>query len=401
MVPVRLPVLVVFAFTATALAARAQQSAGEAAFEPPPTFEMLSWVEPDSSNKVRVDCTVTGGAAACKGTTADKTFVFDQRGNFSGPNFAYETAMTYTGQSPNGCSITIEFHSSGSATFKGDGTLTWSHGGGAGRVVRASPACGDVSKPYPFPATSGIGTWRALSEASGSGFGDALIKTAVWNRLGIAEGPLARRCFDDAITKLNEPRNREIKERIASAAYRQHMIAVAVEAAKADDFTGNWGAVADKLKPSGSLKDLGWDQITKRLPPPLDLLYEIGDKTHAVSSGINESIAGPYMKGQLYEQYIGVKLETPNVGHVQQIKDAGTRTGVWAKLTTDLAPRFPGATPDAKLAAMARYLGTRFDFIQKVREVADNRERLTAEAWRDAENDIARVKMSVLDCMAR
>lgn len=269
----------------------------------------------------------------------------------------------------------------------------------------------EISSSSPVPDTSFLRRLIALTSdlagadpAGGSapiaGFGEAQIRAALWRRVGQEEGPLARKCFDETYAKLNEARNAEMKERIEQAAYREHMVEVAVEMANADDFDPKWLDAAKRIGGSGSPAQRVADKLVKLLPPPLNTLIELSQKSYRLSTGVNEKVILPKLEAKLYEAFANERAQRPNDPPGEVLKDASTHVGSWEKLKTDLLPHFPGANDAAREEALAAYLAARFDFLAKVRSVAANRSQHLADAWKEAVDDVARVKMNVLACMS-
>jgi hypothetical protein len=234
-----------------------------------------------------------------------------------------------------------------------------------------------------------------------NGFGDQQIKSALWKQLGQTEGPLARKCFEESFAKLKKPDNAEIKGRIETAAYQQHMVEVAVEASKADDFDPNWLESAKSISGSGDTKQRVTDTLAKGLPGLFGTLVRLSQKAYRLSNGLNEKALLPKLKGKLYDAYAAERAQRPNDPPAEVLKDASTHVGTWAKLKTDLIKHFPGANDNAREQAMAEYLAARFDFLAKVSEIAANKEKHLADAWKNAADDIARVRNDMLNCMVK
>ncbi|MBI1203867.1 MAG: hypothetical protein GC182_15305 [Rhodopseudomonas sp.] len=283
----------------------------------------------------------------------------------------------------------------------GTGKGTWT--GGTGTYTKASAKCaivvGKVEQSGPEPS---LATWRVLDTAPAqTGFGEPQIRSALWRQLGQAEGPLARQCFDEAFAKLNEPRNAEIKARIEAAAYQQHVVEAMAAAADVDDFDPQWIEAAKAIGGSGSMAQRITDRLVKYLPGPFGTLISLSQKAYRLSNGINEKALLPKLKGRLYNAYKVERAARPNDPPVEVLKDASAGVGGWEKIKTDLIRNFPGANDDARERAMADYLAARFDFIDRARDMAANREKRIAEAWATVAADVARVRMTVLDCMAK
>ncbi len=369
-------------------------------------IELITWVPGKEEFKFIHVCTLSGKSIHCDGSMhwgsiATKD-VLDGTVEAGALDMKYVSTTQY---SDPVCSaehvararmrLTLEEGGAGSGNWIG-GTATWTKASGkcamlAGRNAQSGPSTEPTSA-----------TWRVLEAApEQAGFGDAQVRTALWQQLGQAEGPLARKCFDEAVAKLNEPRNAEIKERIEFAAYRQHVVEVTATAANADDFDPQWLDAAKKIGGTGDAKQRIVDKLVKLLPGPFGTLVSLSQKAYRLSTGINDKVVLAKLKGRLYDAYKEARAQRPNDPPAEVLKDASTGVGSWEKTKTDLIRSFPGANANARENAMAEYLAARFDFIYRAREIAANKEQEVAKAWAGASNDIARVRMTVLDCMAK
>lgn len=269
----------------------------------------------------------------------------------------------------------------------------------------------EITNSSPLPDTAFLRRLAALTaEAARNGsagapsadgdFGDRQIRTALWRRLGQEEGPLARKCFDETYAKLGEPRNAEMKERIERAAYQEHMVETAAEMAAADDFDPKWMEAAKRIGGSGGAAQRIADKLVRLLPPPLGTLIGLSQKAYRLSRGVNEQVVLPILEGRLYEAYVQERAQRPNDPPADVLKEASTHVGGWESVKASLLASFPGANEQARETAMAAYVAARFDFLAKVREVAADKPKHIAEAWREAVDDVARIKMNVLACMS-
>jgi hypothetical protein len=314
----------------------------------------------------------------------------------------YDATTNYTDPA---CSSTYTISSRQKLTLEEGGTGTGSWMGGTGTWIAASAKCaaliGRKDEHAPEEANVRV-AWRVVEGTSQqAGFGDGQIKSALWKQMGQADGPLARKCFDETFVKLNEPHNAEMKERIQAAAYQQYVIETFAAAADVDDFDPQWMESAKSIGGSGDMKQRITDKLVKLLPGPFGQLIALSQKAYRLATGTNEKALLPKLKGALYDAYKVERTRRPNDPPAEVLKDASAGVGSWEKTKTDLIRHFPGTNDDARERAMADYLAARFDFIFRARETAANKEKKLAEAWAGASNDVARFRMTVLDCMAK
>ena len=324
-------------------------------------------------------------------------------GDLTSNPIAFEAYAKMTTRAPTCALSVIEFNGRGEIIFNPDGTLRFSGGVTDARftVVQGCPTV-QVGGAFQVPAHVFPGNWHVLGVApEQAGFGDAQTRASLWKQLGQAEGPLARKCFDEAFAKLNEPRNAEIKERIDAAAYQQHVVEASAAAADADDFDPQWLEAAKKIGGTGDAKQRFVDKLVKLLPGPFGTLVSLSQKAYRLSIGINEKVVLSKLKGRLYDAYKNERAARPNDPPAEVLKDASAAAGGWEKTKTDLIKSFPGANDNARERAMTDYIAARFDFIYRAREMSANKEQEVAKAWANASNDVARVRMTVLDCMAK
>lgn len=366
-------------------------------------IELVTWVPGKEEFKFTHVCTLTGTAIRCTGSLQ------------AGPT---DTAVTIEGSVAGGlldakydslthyndpvCTAEYAVKAGMKLTLNDDGTGSGTWTGGTGTWTKASVKCallvGKSEQHGPEPS---LATWRVLEAAPAqAGFGTAQVRSALWKQLGQAEGPLARRCFDETFGKLNEPRNAELRGRIEAAAYQQHIVEAMAAAADADDFDPQWIDAARSVGGAGGTMQQVTDKLVKLLPGPFGTLVSLSQKAYRLSTGINEKAVLPKLKGKLYDAYKNERAQRPNDSPVEVLKDASAGVGGWEKTKTDLIRHFPGANDDARERAMAEYLAARFDFIARARDTAANKEKRVAEAWGRAANDVARFRMTMLDCMA-
>lgn len=391
-------------FVAFLLIAPLPASAATAQLPDSGRIELTTWVPGKEEFKFAHVCTLAGKSIHCEGSMrwgpTDTTTILDGTAEGGQLTLKYASTTHYTDPSCTseykvaaGMNLTLEEGGAGSGTWTG-GTGTW---------TKASAKCailiGKSEQHGPEPS---LASWRVLEAAlEQAGFGDAQLRHALWTQLGQAEGPLARQCFNETVAKLSEARNAELKERIENAAYQQYAIEKLAAAANADDFDPQWIDAAKSIGGSGSTSQRIADRIVKLLPGPFGTLVSMSQKAYRLSTGVNDNVVLPKFKGKLYDAYKIERAARPNDSPVEVLKDASASSGGWAKVKTDLIRHFPGTNDDARERAMADYLAARFDFISRARETAANKERLLANAWAVAANDVARVRMSMLDCMAK
>lgn len=379
--------------------------AGSAVFPENGLIELVTWENGQDAYKIVHTCSLSGKSIHCDGSITipegqvKMSFALD--GTVNGGNVELmgvgttrysAEACSATATSQDGFKLELDDSGHGSGT-SAPGTLTW---------TGASAKCAIlVGKTEQQPSAPMLATWRILDAVPDDGFGDQQTKSALWKQLGQAEGPLARKCFEETFAKLKKPDNAEIKGRIETAAYQQHMVDVAVEAAKADDFDPNWLESAKSIGGSGGTKQRVTDTLAKGLPGLFGTLVRLSQKAYRLSNGINEKALLPKLKGKLYDAYAAERTQRPNDSPVEVLKDASTHVGSWEKVKTDLIKYFPGTNDNAREQAMAEYLAARFDFLAKVREVAANKEKHLADAWKNVANDIARIRSDTLDCMVK
>lgn len=388
-----------FLFTATLPAIAAPAQLPESG-----RIELVTWVPGKEEFKFSHVCALSGKTIHCEGSMrwgpTDTTTILD--GTVEGGQLTLKYAST-THYTDPACSSEYKVASGMNLALDegGTGSGTWT--GGTGVWTKASAKCailvGKSDQHGPEPS---LASWRVLEAApEQAGFGDAQLRIALWTQLGQAEGPLARKCFDETVAKLNEARNGELKQRIEAAAYQQHMIERMAAAANADDFDPQWIEAAKGIGGSGSTSQRIVDRLVKLLPGPFGTLVSMSQKAYRLSTGVNDKAVLPKLKGKLYDAYKIERAARPNDSPVDVLKDASAGVGGWAKTKTDLIGQFPGANDAARERAMAEYLAARFDFIYRAREMAANKEKRLAEAWANASNDVARVRMTMLDCMAK
>jgi hypothetical protein len=395
-----------WAFRAMFALAAAPALAGNATLPENGRIEIVTWVAGLEQYRFTHDCTLSGKSVRCTGTgqwpqTVTKV-VLDGTVDSGVLDMKYDATTNYNDPA---CSSTYVIASRQKLTLLEDGTGTGSWAGGTGTWVAASAKCavliGRKDEHAPEEANVRV-TWRVVEGATQqAGFGDAQIKSALWKQLGQAEGPLARKCFDESFAKLNEARNAEMKERIEAAAYQQHVVETFAAAADVDDFDPQWMESAKSIGGSGDMKQRITDRLVKLLPGPFGQLIALSQKAYRLASGTNEKAVLPKLKGALYDAYKIERARRPKDPPAEVLKDASTAVGSWEKTKTDLIRQFPGANDDARERAMADYIAARFDFIYRARETAANKEKELAAAWAGASNDVARFRMSVLDCMAK
>jgi hypothetical protein len=367
-------------------------------------IELITWVPGKEEFKFAHVCILSGKSIHCEGSMrwgpTDTTTILD--GLVDGGQLTMKYASTTHYTDPT-CGAEYKVSSGMNLALDdgGAGSGTWT--GGPGTWTKASAKCsmlvGKTESHGPEPS---LVSWRVLEAAlDQADFGDAQLRGALWTQLGQSEGPLARQCFNETVAKLNEARNAELKERIETAAYQQHIIERLAAAADADDFDPQWIEAAKGIGGAGGAGQRIADRLVKLLPGPFGTLVSMSQKAYRVSNGINDKAVLPKLKGKLYDAYKIERAARPNDSPVEVLKDASAGAGGWAKLKTDLIRDFPGANDAARERAMAEYLAARFDFIYRARETAANKERLLANAWAGAANDIARVRMTMLDCMAK
>lgn len=367
-------------------------------------IELITWVPGKEEFKFTHVCTLSGKAIHCQGTMrwgqTDTTTILD--GTVDGGQLTMKYASTTHYADPT-CGAEYKVSSGMNLALDegGAGSGTWT--GGTGTWTKASAKCAIlVGKSEPHGPEPSLASWRLLEAApEQAGFGDAQLRSALWTQLGQAEGPLARKCFDDTMAKLNEPRNAELKQRIEMAAYQQHVIERMAAAADADDFDPQWIDAAKGIGGAGGASQRIVDRLIKLLPGPFGTLVSMSQKAYRLSTGINDQAVLPKLKGKLYDAYKIERAARPNDSPVEVLKDASAGVGGWAKTKTDLIRHFPGASDDARERAMAEYIAARFDFIYRARDIAATKEKRLAEAWANASNDVARVRMTMLDCMAK
>lgn len=367
-------------------------------------IELITWVPGKEEFKFVHVCTLSGKSIHCEGSMrwgpTDTTTILD--GTVDGGQLMMKYASTTHYTDPT-CGAEYKVSSGMNLALDdgGAGGGTWT--GGTGTWTKASAKCAIlIGKSEPHGPEPSLASWRVLEAApEQAGFGDAQLRSALWTQLGQAEGPLARKCFNETVAKLDEARNAELKQRIETAAYQQHVIERMAAAANADDFDPQWIEAAKGIGGSGGTSQRIVDRLVKLLPGPFGTLVSMSQKAYRLSNGINDKAVLPKLKGKLYDAYKIERAARPNDSPVEVLKDASAGVGGWAKTKTDLIREFPGANDDARERAMAEYLAARFDFIYRSRETAANKERLLANAWAAASSDVARVRMTMLDCMAK
>jgi hypothetical protein len=378
--------------------------AGNAVLPESGQIELVTWVPGKEEYKFTHLCKLAGKAIHCFGAlrvgTIETTVMLD--GTVDEGVLDVEDNSTTHYNDP-ACTAVYSVKSSLKLVLDdaGNGRGTWN--GGTGLWTKASAKCAMlVGKTDQHGPEASLATWRVVAAApEQAGFGDAQIRSALWKQLGQAEGPLARKCFDDAFAKLNEPRNAELKERIAAAAYQQHLIGVAAALSDADDFDPQWLEAAKGIGGAGGVKQSVSDKIVKLLPGPFGTLISLSQKAYRLANGVNEKAVVPLLKGQLYDAYRAERAQRLNDPPVEVLKDASTAVGSWTMLKTNLIKHFPGANDVERENAMANYLAARFDFVYRAREIAANKEKYEAQAWAPAANDVARVRSTMLDCMTK
>ena len=395
-----------WAFGAWIVLAASPAAAGNAALPENGQIEIVTWIQGKEGYKFTHVCTLSGASVHCTGSAqwpqTDTKIVLDGKVDGGVLDMKYDAITHFT--DPR-CSTTYTVIAREVLTLEegGEGIGSWT--GGTGTYTAASSQCaalvGRKVVPPNEEKTIRI-TWRILDAApEQAGFGDAQIRSALWKQLGQAEGPLARKCFDETFVKLNEPHNSEMKERIQAAAYQQYVIETIAAAANVDDFDPQWMEAAKSIGGSGDMKQRITDRLVKLLPGPFGQLIQLSQKAYRLATGINEKIVLPKLKGELYDAYKVERAQRPNDPPAEVLKDASAGVGSWEKTKTDLIRHFPGANDEARERAMAEYLAVRLDFIFRARETAANKEKKLAEAWTNASNDVARFRMTVLDCMAK
>jgi hypothetical protein len=233
------------AFGALFALATAPASAGNATLPETGRIEIVTWMAGLEQYKFTHDCMLSDKSVHCTGTgqwpqTVTKV-VLDDTVEAGVLDMKYDATTNYTDPA---CSSTYVISSREKLTLDESGTGTGSWMGGTGTWVAASAKCatliGRKDEHAPEEANVRV-TWRVVEGASQqAGFGDGQIRAALWKQLGQAEGPLARKCFDESLMKLNESHNAEMKERIEAVAYQQHVIETFAAAADVDDFDPQW-----------------------------------------------------------------------------------------------------------------------------------------------------------------
>lgn len=367
-------------------------------------IELVTWVPGKEEFKFTHVCKLSGKSIHCEGTMrwgpTDTKTILDGTAEDGALDMKYSSTTHYTDPTCGaeyfvkaGIKLTLDDRGTGSGTWTG-GTGTW---------TKASAKCALlIGKSEPHGPEPSLATWRILEAApEQANFGDAQIRSALWKQLGQAEGPLARKCFDDAFAKLNEPRNADLKERIAAAAYQQHIIAVTAALSDADDFDPQWLEAAKGIGGSGGMKQSVTDKMVKLLPGPFGTLISLSQKAYRLANGVNEKAVVPLLKGKLYDAFRAERAQRLNAPAAEVLKDASAAVGSWTMLKTNLIKHFPGANDAERENALANYLAVRFDFVYRAREIAANKEKLEAQAWAPAANDVARVRSTMLDCMTK
>jgi hypothetical protein len=379
--------------------------AGNAVLPESGQIELVTWVPGKEEYKFTQLCTLAAKVIHCTGTMrfgqTETAVVLDGTAVDGVLDLKYSSTTRYFDPT---CNAEYAVKSS---TLKltlddgGNGSGTW--GGGTGTWTKASEKCALlVGKSDQHGPEANSTSWRVISAApEQAGFGDAQIRSALWKQLGQAEGPLARKCFDDAFGKLNEPRNADLKERISAAAYQQHIIGVTAALSDADDFDPQWLEAAKGIGGAGGMGQSIGDKIVKLLPGPFGTLISLSQKAYRLANGVNEKAVVPLLKGKLYDAFRAERAQRLNDPAVEVLKDASTAVGSWTMLKTNLIKHFPGANDEERENAMANYLAARFDFVYRAREIAANKEKLEAQAWAPAANDVARVRSTMLDCMTK
>lgn len=378
--------------------------AGNAVLPESGQIELVTWVPGKEEFKFTHVCRLSGKSIHCDGTMrwgpTDTRTILDGTAEDGALDMKYNSTTHYTDPTCGaeyvvsaGMKLTLDDRGAGSGTWTG-GTGTW---------TKASAQCALlIGKSEPHGPEPSLATWRLLEAApEAAGFGDVQIRSALWKQLGQAEGPLARKCFDEAFAKLNEPRNAELKERIAAAAYQQHIIGVTAGLSDADDFDPQWLEAAKGIGGAGGMKQSVTDKIVKLLPGPFGTLIGLSQKAYRLANGVNEKAVVPLLKGKLYDAYRAERAQRLNDPAVEVLKDASTAVGSWTMLKTNLIKHFPGANDVERENAMANYLAARFDFVYRAREIAANKEKYEAQAWAPAASDVARVRSTMLDCMTK
>lgn len=378
--------------------------AGNATLPASGRIELVTWVPGKEEYKFTQLCTLSGKTIHCFGAMrfgqVETTTMLD--GTAQDGVLDVESNSTTHYQDPN-CTATYAVKSAFKLTLddSGRGNGTWL--GGTGTWTRASAKCAmltGVTDQHGPEAT--LVTWRVFDAAEEQArFGDAQIRSALWKQIGQQEGPLARKCFDEAFAKLSEPANAEAKDRIATAAYQEHIVDLTAAAAQADDFDPQWLEAAKGIGGSGGAQQTFTDRLVKLLPPPFNTLVGVSQKAYRLANGVNEKAVLPLLKGKLYDAYANERARRPNDPPAEVLKDASVAVGSWTMLKANLIKHFPGANDAARENAMANYLAARFDFVQRAREVAANKIKYVGLAWANAANDVARLRATIRECIIK